>query len=649
VWPFNRKAQTPAPSGPQPVPAPVIRRDWAGLPPIQRSIGEHPLTAPSDRFSDDLVTHQDPSVSSDRMGHQLSAEAPPGLVLALVTPTTRSDGPAMIPRPRVQRRVDGAVAESGEWDGDEAAPLEARSSPIPASVQRNAIVERPVVTPVVDQPLLTALAPDVDPVPVVSQPRRATAPLTFEASAASRSDTSDLAVNQPAAPRLTLGQVRRLGLGAPINQVPDRSVQRSASEPTPSPSLPAAVEAITGPLPAPTAAAQSLALPLAPGRSSSDAFGEPTSADRKRTSLPAVPESPGRVLSTVEPSRMSDAAPPADDKGTSSSGFPEPPGRVLSTVEPSRISGATSPAVQRVPDAAMQPSPEMGTVAVPKPPESASDFRAQLLSTLPLRPRLVTDAPPATPATARMPVTVPMATAAQTATPAAPVVLPIAPLAGVRPMATLQRSADRAALGGDGRGAQATAESMADDDDLDLFVRDKSRYDDGGSYAGDQPQSASPLPIQRVLAATVDEKPIASLALAPRPRAALAGRAEEPATAGAAAAMDFPLAPAPVIVQRIAVDESANRTAWANIAEGSSLQRAPAEVAAVAEAPGALPAGPAGAASPNGLGFHPAAGSHAPEADLDALAGRLYDRIRSRLKTELLVDRERAGFLTDLR
>jgi hypothetical protein len=39
----------------------------------------------------------------------------------------------------------------------------------------------------------------------------------------------------------------------------------------------------------------------------------------------------------------------------------------------------------------------------------------------------------------------------------------------------------------------------------------------------------------------------------------------------------------------------------------------------------------------------------AAETDMDELAGKLYDRIRNRLKTELLVDRERAGFLTDLR
>jgi len=46
----------------------------------------------------------------------------------------------------------------------------------------------------------------------------------------------------------------------------------------------------------------------------------------------------------------------------------------------------------------------------------------------------------------------------------------------------------------------------------------------------------------------------------------------------------------------------------------------------------------------------PPAGPHqASETELDELARKLYDRLRSRLKTELLVDRERAGFLTDLR
>src|SRR2546430_7649614 len=133
MWPFGRKVEAPAAEGPRPVPARVSRRDGVGLPAIQRFVGAHPLTAPSDRFRDDLTTHQDPAVSADTMGHQGSADAPPGLVLALARPTTRSDGPAMIPRPRVQRSVAGAAIESGEWDGDEVAPDPVRPSPFPAS------------------------------------------------------------------------------------------------------------------------------------------------------------------------------------------------------------------------------------------------------------------------------------------------------------------------------------------------------------------------------------------------------------------------------------------------------------------------------------------------------------------------------------
>src|ERR1700680_5082574 len=111
MWPFKQKVEAPAAEGPKPVPAPVIRRDWVGLPPIQRIVAAHPLTAPSDRFRDDLVTHQDPSVSSATMGHQVSAEAPPGLVLALARPTTRRDCPAIIPRPASS--TPGAFAVSG--------------------------------------------------------------------------------------------------------------------------------------------------------------------------------------------------------------------------------------------------------------------------------------------------------------------------------------------------------------------------------------------------------------------------------------------------------------------------------------------------------------------------------------------------------
>src|SRR2546428_13637096 len=130
MWPFRRQPEAPPAAGPQPVPAPPVRRDWAGLAPIQRLIGQHPLTAPSDRFSDDLATHHDPSVSTEPMGHQVSAEAPAGIVLARARPTTRDDGPAMISRPRVQRPVQSATEASGERDGDGAASPAVRPSPL---------------------------------------------------------------------------------------------------------------------------------------------------------------------------------------------------------------------------------------------------------------------------------------------------------------------------------------------------------------------------------------------------------------------------------------------------------------------------------------------------------------------------------------
>jgi hypothetical protein len=58
-----------------------------------------------------------------------------------------------------------------------------------------------------------------------------------------------------------------------------------------------------------------------------------------------------------------------------------------------------------------------------------------------------------------------------------------------------------------------------------------------------------------------------------------------------------------------------------------------------------------GGITPDGTGAAAASAgtSHGSEIDMDELARNLYDRIRTRLKSELLVDRERAGFLTDLR
>jgi hypothetical protein len=59
-------------------------------------------------------------------------------------------------------------------------------------------------------------------------------------------------------------------------------------------------------------------------------------------------------------------------------------------------------------------------------------------------------------------------------------------------------------------------------------------------------------------------------------------------------------------------------------------------------------AGPA-AGPPTGPSPAPPPAASSQAGDLDELAGRLYDRIRGRLKAELRLDRERIGQLSDLR
>ena len=59
---------------------------------------------------------------------------------------------------------------------------------------------------------------------------------------------------------------------------------------------------------------------------------------------------------------------------------------------------------------------------------------------------------------------------------------------------------------------------------------------------------------------------------------------------------------------------------------------------------------PAAAAGGGSAGAGGGGGGGVPTGDkeLDELARRLYDRLRSRLRMELLIDRERSGTLSDL-
>jgi hypothetical protein len=118
----------------------------------------------------------------------------------------------------------------------------------------------------------------------------------------------------------------------------------------------------------------------------------------------------------------------------------------------------------------------------------------------------------------------------------------------------------------------------------------------------------------------------------------------------ASRAAELPLAPA----QRAAADSSPERSGPGGESTSEVVQRGwfdslSSEVSSLSSrAPSPAEAG--SAASTVGSAFGSMFGGHKePETDMDELAGKLYDKIRNRLKSELLVDRERAGLLTDLR
>jgi hypothetical protein len=126
-------------------------------------------------------------------------------------------------------------------------------------------------------------------------------------------------------------------------------------------------------------------------------------------------------------------------------------------------------------------------------------------------------------------------------------------------------------------------------------------------------------------------------------RSELQRQAVEPAVAGLRR-RDLTLAPvgSATTVQRVAALERA-ADSWP---DGGAAMMAPTSVQRDSSAGGAVADAPAPGATQASATVASASNN---EKDMDELAGKLYDRIRGRLRTELLVDRERAGLLTDWR
>jgi hypothetical protein len=100
------------------------------------------------------------------------------------------------------------------------------------------------------------------------------------------------------------------------------------------------------------------------------------------------------------------------------------------------------------------------------------------------------------------------------------------------------------------------------------------------------------------------------------------------------------------VVQRVETS-AASGTAAANDVRTTG----PAAASTVSGTP-AVPTGNGSAADSTGAadqGKTGTAGGRPSNHELDRLAAQLYDRVAARLRSELRLDRERAGLLTDIR
>lgn len=232
-WPFSFLGRGGATKGGQSEQAGSPRREWASLPAIQRTFGEAHLTAPTAAFVHSLAGTGDPGLSLGRLGHHVSLDGPPGLVSGLTRVETNGRSADLVDRPRPRREptIQRRLFDAEETDISPSVETHAEpESAVEPAMMSYALVDEPVqqLSP------LTRLA-DVDATAVhrMVLPR----PLQEAREGPAQGDASmapaiESQARPVAAQRLTLGQSRRLGLGAPLSHQAASTVQRSAEPPS---------------------------------------------------------------------------------------------------------------------------------------------------------------------------------------------------------------------------------------------------------------------------------------------------------------------------------------------------------------------------------------------------------------------------------
>lgn len=660
MWPFSRKPEPT--NAPDPASAtPHVHFDWKSVPSIQRTAGEHPLTVPTESFAANLTTHDDPRAVAKPLGHELSLAAPPGIVLGIARTQTRGDGPDLVPGPRAGRRSLQRVIDESVASEPQAAPF------APVDADESAAPPTPLHRlPASTEPLpslqLMRVSPETEPMPL--EPEIVTPSEEPQPAGAESSQQAEETTALPSYPRLTLGQARRLGLGAPMKHVPETatSVQRISEVPAGSPESP----------PHPISAESTPRRISAIQEESTPKF-EPFILDylvnkKPEIRAPAPISRPQRIPVSVS---RSIAAEPPEAASTEPASERATPTETVEESTPDATAAPSEPptAVQReaeaeVEDVPVQPTPmstnatSIEPIAGPPPLAAATDPKRTLLA----------DAPKGEAGEGEGEAMPPLPLALDASVAVTPELSAALPVSSMAPLVTDSPQLVTRASSPIATSVQRSTDSTAPtvQRSTELASLSVQRAAEPAPAAG---RTMSHAGIRRVLGSAAG---VPDLELLSQPESSPSARAEDVAIASTSpmTSPSFPsslplarpsqpfFAAAPPVQRSASVQTSTEPEGWSSVQTSTavlepesevpsvSMQRVPAQEWTVSAAAEPQAAGPslvaAGEAGPSTAGAD-------DEGHIEDLAAKLYDRIRIRLRDELLVDRERAGFLTDLR
>ncbi|MGH3823472.1 MAG: hypothetical protein ACRDRA_11685 [Pseudonocardiaceae bacterium] len=652
---FRRRAGEPD----VPVPEPARHPDWPSMPALQRAISAPSLITAPEEFTGSLASWRNPSRNST-LGHYVTPDAPAGVTdgLAAVSPPPELPTPARPwwwPRPpAVQRHIPPASAAA-----------ESTSGAVPGSPESH----------------------------VESGERSAAG-----SGAPTPPGSASRAVAIPVRPLLAEGLVSAAGAALPLPRFAVPALQRALDRPAPVPDpsiasidLPIVDSPPQTPLPpvvtpptepTPEASPASTVIPTS--------SGQPDLPVARRlglgTPLQRVPDAGGtpRGDEPQESQHQVEVSTRSTDVAPLVSGSPP---LVTPTPEPPTPSSAPGPPVQRTVDAAVarpQSSPVKVTAARPLPAGSAPAQGEPSAPPRPVDADAGTDAAPMDLAPL-VSESVPMASVAASPTASESVViLPGAIVPGVILPGVIVPGATSAVgeVGTDPEGPNPSSGPSAGTSEPSLPVQratgtsvpqeppagsdlnhvwasqagpDNSATPSVAGLVGDRPiepvVSDYPTPVDS--AAVPVHAPAVPVHAAPVPAAPAAAQTRWPAVQRHAVGVSVPGVATARIVRGSppGIDEPASPippapfTATAPVAAPELTTKLVVQRADDASAP---PEAPAPTTTTSTGAPAPSTGSISP-TDVDTLVRRLYDPIVRRLKTELQLDRERAGHSLDLR